>query len=891
MRNAIILLLSSVAMAATAQTQVMRLSQKQGKAANYATATVDSVTMGDSEKMTVWQNTGTSTDYSWTSVDSILFLMDDGHYDGQLTSYHDKMRTRPYPQQENMLLVNPTALIVPVTYHYRYPGLQFQWSDSPSFSSTATVIGDIRKWCMFNLHKVLDAGTYYWRFRAKKSDSTMTGWSKTYTFTVNGDEPKFVTPSFAEFYGNLPTAFPRINCFLDSQMVEARKKGSTLEDYKNLISFASDGMTNDASILALSNPYSKAQTLMSYVEYVAQAYYFTQDVTYYNHLKTVLDKLEAVTLTDNILDLGNDNFKASYILRCLMPIYDLLHDSLSVSERQYVEKAMYRVLDYYYGKNCGYEEAHIFDNHYWQENYRVYLQAALLLYDNDTYRTEMREFLEYLYEIWTARAPASGMNRDGEWINGTGYFISNVETLYYVPMLFSYITKSDFLQHPWYKAAGKSLTYGWLPGGDSMGFGDGSQKYTLQRQRAAFADFIARELQDPYAGWYAGKLKGTRQRDPIMRLYRLASTKTYATTLPSDAAKMRVYPDMGLVMMHTNMRKTAQDVSLSMRSSQFGSGSHTLADQNAFFLQYHGTNVYQTSGYYLNFSDRFNLLSYRHSRAHNTILVDGKGQPYSTEGYGYIARSLGGSHINYCLGDASHAYGGITDDDMWVDAFAKAGISQTAEYGFGRTPLNKYRRHVLMLDPGIVVIYDDLGATEPVTWDWLLHSKVQFDIDSIASTFTTKDTYTAVGHLFSADTIHYSLTDKFFSPLTDGVDSTKYPNQWHLTARVGKTSGTRFLAILTVGDSSATPLTVTREGNIFKVGDWTIQAELNANCDAQLAVTNSSGSAVFDYGSGATTVFGDIKRTKAFSSILRDSDATGSVTTQETTDTLPIRNN
>ena len=354
---------------------------------------------------------------------------------------------------------------------------------------------------------------------------------------------------------------------------------------------------------------------------------------------------------------------------------------------------------------------------------------------------------------------------------------------------------------------------------------------------------------------------------------------------------MRVYPDMGLVMMHTNMRKTAQDVSLSMRSSQFGSGSHTLADQNAFFLQYHGTNVYQTSGYYLNFSDRFNLLSYRHSRAHNTILVDGKGQPYSTEGYGYIARSLGGSHINYCLGDASHAYGGITDDDMWVDAFAKAGISQTAEYGFGRTPLNKYRRHVLMLDPGIVVIYDDLGATEPVTWDWLLHSKVQFDIDSIASTFTTKDTYTAVGHLFSADTIHYSLTDKFFSPLTDGVDSTKYPNQWHLTARVGKTSGTRFLAILTVGDSSATPLTVTREGNIFKVGDWTIQAELNANCDAQLAVTNSSGSAVFDYGSGATTVFGDIKRTKAFSSILRDSDATGSVTTQETTDTLPIRNN
>lgn len=891
MRNAIILLLSSVAMATTAQTQVMRLSQKQGKAANYATATVDSVTMGDSEKMTVWQHAGTSADYSWASVDSIVFLMDDGHYAGQRTSYYDKMRTRPYPQQENPLLVNPTALIVPVGYHYRYAGLQFQWSDTPAFTSTATVTGDVRKWCMFNLHKVLAAGTYYWRFRAMTTDSTMTGWSKTYTFTVKGDEPQFVTPAFADFYGNLPTAFPRINCFLDAQMVEARKKGSALEDYKNLISFAKDGMTNDAGILALANPYAKAQTLMSYVEYVAQAYYFTEDVSYYNHLRTVLDKLKAVALTDNMLDLGNDNFKASYILRCLMPIYDLLHDSLTGSERQYIEKAMYRVVDFYYGKNCGYEEAHIFDNHYWQENYRVYLQAALLLYDNEAYRTEMKEVLEYLYEIWTARAPATGMNRDGEWINGTGYFISNVETLYYVPMLFSYVTGSDFLQHPWYKAAGRGLAYGWLPGAESMGFGDGSLKYALQRQRAAFADFIARELQDPYAGWYAGKLKGTRQRDPIMRLYRLASTKTYATAMPSDAAKMRVYPDMGLVMMHTNMTKTTQDVSLSMRSSQFGSGSHTLADQNAFFLQYHGRNVYLTSGYYLNFSDRFNLLSYRHSRAHNTILVDGKGQPYSTEGYGYIARSLSGSHISYCLGDASHAYGGISTDETWVTAFAKAGISQTAQYGFGKTPLSKYRRHVLMLDPGIVVIYDDLGATEPVTWDWLLHSKVQFDIDSIASTFTTKDTYTAVGHLFSADTIHYSQTDQFFSPLADGVDATKYPNQWHLTAKVGKTANTRFLAILTVAGSGTTPPEVTREGDTFKVGDWTIRAALEANCDAQLAVTNSSGSAVFDYGSGATTVFGGISRTKAFSSILRDSGATGNVTTEEVTDTLPIRNN
>lgn len=893
MRSIIILPLLFSAAAACGQTRVMRLIQNNDTAISNAAEAVDSVALGDSGKIAVYHHAGTVAYYPWSAMDSIVFLTDDGHYSEQLTSYHDKMRTRPYPQQENTLLVNPTAMTVPAGVHDLYSAIQFQCSDSPSFSSAATVTGDFRKWCMFNLHCRLEPGTYYWHYRAKEASGDTTAWSKTYTFTVKGDEPQFVTPSFTTFYGNLPNQFPRLNCFLDKAVEEARKTVSASSvDYYYLLSFAEDGMNKDAAILALSNPYSKAQELMSYVEYVAQAYYFTRDEAYYKHLKKIAEKLTTVTLTDKILDLSNDNFKASYVLRCLMPIYDLLHDSLTESERQYIEKAMYRVVDYYYDRNCGYEEVHVFDNHYWQENYRVYLQASLLLYDNDRYRTEMKELLEYLYEIWTARAPASGMNRDGEWINGTGYFINNVETLYYVPMLFSYVTGADFLQHPWYKAAGKGLAYGWMPGAESMGFGDGSLNYTLQRQRAAFVDFLARELQDPYACWYASKISKIRQRDPILRLYRLASSsKTYGSTLPQNMDKMNVYPDMGLVMMHTNMANVGKDVSLSFRSSPFGSGSHTLADQNAFFLQYHGSNVYLTSGYYLNFSDRFNLLSYRHTRAHNTILVDGKGQPFSTEGYGYIARSLSGSHISYCLGDASHAYGGISTDETWVTAFAKAGISQTAEYGFGKTPLSKYRRHVLMLDPGIVVIYDDLGASEPVTWDWLLHSKVQFDIDSKTSTFTTNASYTAVGHLFASDSLRYSQTDKFFSPLADGVDTTKYPAQWHLTATIGKTSNARFLAILTVADRNVTPLAVTREGNTFKVGDWTILAELNANSDAQLAVTNSSGSVVFDYGSSETTAFGDIKRTSNFSSILRDSDANGNVTTQETTDQLPTRNN
>ncbi len=43
-------------------------------------------------------------------------------------------------------------------------------------------------------------------------------------------------------------------------------------------------------------------------------------------------------------------------------------------------------------------------------------------------------------------------------------------------------------------------------------------------------------------------------------------------------------------------------------------------------------------------------MSYRHTRAHNSLLVNGIGQPYSTEGYGSVMRAMGGQHISYCLG-------------------------------------------------------------------------------------------------------------------------------------------------------------------------------------------------------------------------------------------------
>lgn len=86
----------------------------------------------------------------------------------------------------------------------------------------------------------------------------------------------------------------------------------------------------------------------------------------------------------------------------------------------------------------------------------------------------------------------------------------------------------------------------------------------------------------------------------------------------------------------------------------------------------------------MNFSDPHNLLSYRNTRAHNTLLVDGIGQPFTTRAYGDIVRMFNGEHISYALGDASNAYCGISEYPMWQKNFASHNLEQSRENGLER---------------------------------------------------------------------------------------------------------------------------------------------------------------------------------------------------------------
>lgn len=801
-------------------------------------------------------------------------------------AYHDKIRTQPYPKADNDIYLNPTPLIVPQAMKTG-ACVQFALSRSTDFNTPESLLSAPQKWCMFNPHHKLEAGIWYWRFRPTSADGSSQGeWSETYSFCVKDETPVFITPAFSDFYTNAPRRYPRLFCFLDPYLDEARRNITAHPEYRPLLSRAQAAMTADYSAI---NPNERAEELKTHLRSLYDAYHLTLKFDYQQRMLQLLKQLLASPVSDRLLFASN--FGATDIALCYALLYDQLQKEMTPAERTSAEELMLRVLRYYYPQQIGAEENHIFNNHFWQQNLRVLFECAFLLYDNPTYAAEVTPMMEYYYELWTARAPASGFNRDGVWHNGSGYFSTNVKTLYYMPMLFSYVSRRDFLQHPWYQNAGQATSYTFPPQSKSSGFGDGSEKDNEpNRLRAAFADFLARELNDPYAGWYASSCRPAVESDLEMRLYRLCTPRSYDASLPADARKMVWYKDAGEVVMHSNLAQTTEDVNLSFRSSTFGSGSHTTSSQNAFNLLYKGKEVYRSSGYYLNFSDAHNLMSYRHTRAHNTILVNGIGQPYSTKGYGNVMRAFEGKHITYCLGDASKAYSGISDDPMWIDAFDKAGIKQTPEYGFGTTPLSKYRRHILMLHPeGIVLVYDELEASQPVSYDWLLHSPSQLFLNPellMVSHANKEAGFTAVTQLFCNSPVKMSLTDRFVVPPT-ALPDPAYPNQWHMTARIEGQSKTRILAFIQMNAEGAPTHIIRRNGNRMTIGNWMIEAQLDAAQPSSLTVSHTTLPVVFSYGNSSPATNGKpIQRVQPGSSLLYD-EINGEYSVLEQTDRLP----
>ena len=209
----------------------------------------------------------------------------------------------------------------------------------------------------------------------------------------------------------------------------------------------------------------------------------------------------------------------------------------------------------------------------------------------------------------------------------------------------------------------------------------------------------------------------------------------------------------------------------------------------------------------------------------------------------------------------------------------------------------------------LVLIYDELEASEAVRWDWLLHSPVKFSVDeasaSLVSEFPESGSV-AVADFFSGADFTFTQTDQFFSPpvpedperypaqwhLTasaSGLPAVKILAQWHLTASASGLPAVKILAVVRVGDSQDDIPSVERSDDTLTCGNWQIKVSLDPDSPGYLEVRNTRNAAVYSYGSDDPLLDGAVyRRGYTGSSILYDERNNGEYQVTELVDSSPI---
>lgn len=763
--------------------------------------------------------------------------------------------------------------------------LKYQLRYSQDAAMKNNVMQAETRWPFYNPEKDLAPGVWYWQYGYAQEGKTV--WSPTLQFTVEANPDKFCPPSFKAMQASLSKSHPRVlvqksewASFMKSSrsepeyqwyLDEANKVLKTpMQSVNDINSNLAAGLDNEMQRNAMLTRESRRiiDKEEANVELLIRGYLLTQDAKYSK--EAIKRILEMVSWDENENVKGD--FNASTMLSLSSLAYDSFYNLLNEAQKQTLLKEIKKRGSEFYENFNNRLENHIADNHVWQMNLRIFTFAAFSVYGE---LPEANIWADYCYNLWLARFP--GLNKDGAWHNGDGYFGVNFRTLVEVPYFYTTVTGFNFFNDPWYQGSVMYTLYQQPPFSKSAGNGSGHQGNLKPNSlRVGYADALARMTGNTYAADYVRRIATTPDfhkrllsvKSGSLAWFRLQCDKPLPegeglTSLPMGY----VFPESGLASFMTNWDRVGGNAMFSFRSSPYGSTSHAIANQNAFNTFFGGSSLFYSSGHHIAFVDKHSMFCHRAARAHNTILVNGMGQRIGTEGYGWIPRYYVGEKIGYILGDASNAYGKVISP-IWLARGKEAGVEYTPANGWDKNHLKTFRRHTVALgNTGLVFIYDELEADEPVTWDYLLHTVVNpmnvTKKDQFVHIQATNKNGASDAYLFSSGTLKTDTTSQFFVPAVNWLRAdakgqfAAYPNHWHFKATSEKQKVYRFATIINthplarpVPDPEIIP-----DGRI-KVGSWIIKVNVSAEGTPSFFIrsTRKGEDVNITYKGGATIV-------------------------------------
>lgn len=453
---------------------------------------------------------------------------------------------------------------------------------------------------------------------------------------------------------------------------------------------------------------------------------------------------------------------AHHLLRGLSWCYDACRESMTPAEREALRKILIQRANQFYHHLNPFRGSEA-NNHSWLQALALGEAGIVLLGDHD----EAADWAEYARQLYLGRFLCcmgyQGDNNEGisYWGYGLGFIVD------YGDLLRS-VCGINLFEHPWLAQTGRFPMYCAPPGAWAVSFADTGMPNHGTRGPAETRQVrdLAIRTRDPYALWYSG------QREPVDGL---------APKPPTDLDPSIHYRHIGVAIFNTSLVDGREGVTVAMHSGPFFAG-HQHADQNSFVIHAYGEKLAIDGGYYDWYgSPHFKAYSMQ-TLAHNTLLVDGRGQADRKHGAdGRMTAWFDSPGYGYMVGDAAKAeiYGGA---------------------------LKQFDRRMLFIKPGLVIVQDQVAAAkEPARFDWLLHAIVPIQSDQAKKSFVVPCEGAALrGRFFSPVGLGLEVKTGFpVEPVnrysTNPVPRDKYFPEWILYATpVRPAAGEQFLAVMQV---------------------------------------------------------------------------------------------
>jgi hypothetical protein len=681
---------------------------------------------------------------------------------GQLEAPPAAFETTPWPAEGEELAANPPAFVwIPAEPADAY---QVEYSRDRDFPPDATITAQT-PWLIHVPQKALASGRWYWRWRPAGSDET----SPIRSFVIREDAVVVPFPDVAEMLEGIGTSRPRVIVQADGLAHARAWSAETQEVWLAKLKASAqrvlaEDLTPEPEFLpprgdpargpAYTQAFRAMRPVYSKMNGLAMGYLLSGDEETGQAARRMLMNFVSWDPEGSTSLRQNDELGTEFVRMCPRA-YDWIYPTLTDAERAECRRVFeIRMREMYSRWHDRPFERHPYESH----NMGYYLpdltEACLAMAGE----MDVEEMLRYcLSQLWSPFYPGD----DGGWQEGPpywGWIMSVVCRLYGIVERATGVpisSRSSMRNAALYKI------YGNPPWSKMSPFGDGQAKPagggTTMLELAALYN-------DPHALWYADYMN-TRLSGLNALMFDASDIEARS---PMDLPQSRCFFSTGEACMHTALWSGASDVQVLLRSCPFGGISHAYADQNTFVLDAWGEPLIIASGYYPYYGHPNRVNWSIRTRASNSILVNGEGQPkpWNWDAKGKISRFVTTDGADYAVGDATLAYPGL---------------------------LKRYLRKMLFVrplqtgGPTLIAIHDDLLAEKPSSFQWLLHSLEEMDVNTQAQQVTIKRGEAAcrVSYLMP-EGLAFTQTDQF--PPDAEVDE---PNQWHLTASLDEAADAR----------------------------------------------------------------------------------------------------